>query len=81
MIDGKSKRRKNFTLVEVEAWFRMEEEDESELEKKSRKPLYWIRDPLLILIGPRNDLNGTVVSDMNGRVVFLPKTHFPANGI
>lgn len=34
MIDAKAKRRKEVTLVEVGAWFRMEEEEESALEKK-----------------------------------------------
>lgn len=37
LVDEKAKRRKAVTMVEVEACFRMEEEDESALEKKSTK--------------------------------------------
>lgn len=39
MIDGKAKPRKAVRMEEVEDWLRMEEEDESTLEKKWTKPM------------------------------------------
>lgn len=55
-MDGKAKRRTAVKLAGVETCFRVDEEDECTPEKNYMKLMYWLGDPLLILIGQTNNL-------------------------
>lgn len=77
-MDGKAKLMMEVILVDMDACFRMEEEDNSALKRKSKKPMFFIGDTLLIVIGPKLNPNGTNMAEMNGRATFVLKPPFSA---